>query len=280
MKSNKGLILGIIIFIISIIAIIIFLLNQGKSQKQVENDKKINQENINASPTPKKITDKPNTTPVTENPYVKLNPLSDGRNIEIIIANLKQSATEVDYELEYQAGSLLQGAFGMIQLDTLPAKEKILFGSCSSGGRCTYHENVKGGTLALKFRGETNSTFKTDWKYIDNLKKETEFSSQDGKFQITSDALKTNRFFTIYNTPGYPVNQNYNVVSEIYNLSVVANNKDKAQLTIRANTEGELKIVGYDGANFKEYETKVDGKMASAEVDLMELYFVSTLIKQ
>ena len=112
------------------------------------------------------------------------------------------------------------------------------------------------------------------------IKKETEFSSQDGKFQITSDALKTNRFFTIYNTPGYPVNQNYNVVSEIYNLSVVANNKDKAQLTIRANTEGELKIVGYDGANFKEYETKVDGKMASAEVDLMELYFVSTLIKQ
>lgn len=271
MKDKKGLIIGLIVVTL-IIASVVFLLSKNKASKNQANEQ--NQSSSQASEKPvKKITGKANTTPINENPYVKLNPLNDGHNMEIIIQTDKKESNEAEYELEYQAGSLLQGAFGVIDLENLPTKEKIFFGSCSSGGRCTHHKDIKGGNLALKFSGEKNMTFKGDWRYFDNLAKKTQFSSQDGKFQIEGDDFKKVRFFTIYNTPGYPTNQEYNIVSDLYNLSKITTGK--ADLTIRAKEEKEnLVIVGYDGEEFTEYETEVDGKMATAQVDLVELYFV------
>jgi hypothetical protein len=270
MKDKKGLIVGLIIIAL-IVGSVIYLLSKNKAKDKANTDQ--NQSSSQASQKPvKKITGKANITPVNENPYVKLNPLRDGHNMEVIVESTKKSSTEAEYELEYQAGSLLQGAFGILDLSSLPSKEKIFFGSCSSGGRCTHHKDIKGGNLAIKLNGDKVMTFKGDWKYFDNLNKITKFSSQDGKFQIEGDAFKKVRFFTIYNTPGYPTEKEYNIVSDLYNLSDIIT--AKADLKIRSKEDGELIIVGYDGKEFTEYETKVDGKMASAEVDLVELYFV------
>jgi len=48
----------------------------------------------------------------------------------------------------------------------------------------------------------------------------------------------------------------------------------KVELTMRANEEGELKIAAWDGSKWVTYEGKVDGKMITATVDLVEVYVV------
>ena len=47
------------------------------------------------------------------------------------------------------------------------------------------------------------------------------------------------------------------------------------QLSIRINEEStSATIVGYDGSEWQEFETTVDGKQVEAEVELMQFYTV------
>ncbi len=223
----------------------------------------------------KRIQEPVNQIPVSERPYLTINPHADGRNITLAVETLKLPANEVEYELEYQAGSLLQGAFGQFELDNLPARQQILLGSCSAGGACSYHEDVKGGSLLTRFSGgEETYALKSRWKYIINSESETSFSSQDAKFQLDSDDLARQSYLVIFNTAGYPEGLETEPVSEIYSLTSASSLTGSGQLTIRAEEEGQLVIMGYDGQDWVEFETSVDGKTATAEVELLELYTV------
>ncbi|MBT7183811.1 MAG: hypothetical protein HN912_03075, partial [Candidatus Pacebacteria bacterium] len=177
-------------------------------------------------------------------------------------------------ELEYQAGSLLQGAFGQLSIDSLPATKKILLGSCSAGGACTYHDDVQGGTLLTRFNSKESYALKSRWKYIINSKGEMAFSSQDAKFQIESKSLAKQSYLVIFNTAGYPEGLESEPVSDLYSLTSSSKLSGSGELTIRAEEEGELMIMGYDGSEWQEFKTTTEGKMATATVDLMELYVV------
>lgn len=240
-----------------------FFLKKDKANNETEVTKK------------KKLSLPTNTISLEERPYVAIKPLSDGRNVEIEIYSLMKEADIMEYELEYQAGTLLQGAFGEINLADLPEKAKILFGSCSAGGACTFHEDVKGGSLLTRYVGGAEPyALKSDWKYIDNASRETAFSSKDAKFQVDGTSLAKQRFIVIFNTPGYPKEIPGMAVSEIYSLETSGSMTGEAELTIRANEEGELKIAAWDGKEWMTYEGEVDGKMITAEVDLAQLYVV------
>ncbi|MCC6710799.1 MAG: hypothetical protein IT416_00375 [Candidatus Pacebacteria bacterium] len=223
----------------------------------------------------KKLSLPTNIIPVEERPYVAIKPLADGRNLEIEVYSLNKEADTLEYELEYQAGTLLQGAFGELALTDLPATAKILLGSCSAGGACTYHEDVQGGSLLTRYVGGSDPyALKSDWKYIDNQAKKTAFSSKDAKFQIDGKTLATQRYLVIFNTPGYPEKLPGTIVSEVYSLETSSPLSGQAELTIRANEEGELKIAAWNGKEWKTYEGKTDGKMITATVDLAQLYVV------
>jgi hypothetical protein len=77
-----------------------------------------------------------------------------------------------------------------------------------------------------------------------------------------------------FNTAGYPEGLKGDVLSDPYSLTASSELDGKATLTMRANEEGELKIAGWDGKTWQEFEGKVEGKMIEAEVELMELYVV------
>lgn len=222
----------------------------------------------------KRIQEPVNVISVSERPYLTIHPHADGHNITLAVEEIKKPAEKVEYELEYQAGSLLQGAFGQFTLDNFPAREQILLGSCSAGGACTFHEDVKGGSLLTRFSGEETYALKSRWKYIINSSRETSFSSQDAKFQLESDDLANHSYLVIFNTAGYPEGLEAEPVSEIYALTSASNLNGEGQLTIRAEEEGELTIMGYDGEEWVEFETSSDGKMTEAEVELMEVYVV------
>ncbi len=226
----------------------------------------------------KKITAPVNAIPAAERAVVSIQPTADGHNIVITVQELKKPATDLDFEIEYQAGSLLQGAVGALKLASLPAETKILLGSCSAGGACTYNTDVQGGTLTMNFSGGEAYALKNEWKYIENKTKETAFSSKDAKFQVTSPDLAKQRTLIIFNSPGYPGTPQGEVVSEHYVLSGVEQLKGKAKVSIRAQAEGTLKIQGWNGQSWTSFPTTVakdDAKLATAEVDLMQLYVVT-----
>jgi hypothetical protein len=223
-----------------------------------------------------KITEPLNIIEVSERPYIVISPNSDGRNITIAVESVKKDALAVDYELEYQSGSLLQGVFGSMELVKLPTSTKQLLGSCSAGGACTYHTDVTGGHLTTRFNGEEKYALKSEWKYIENTESEDALSSRDAKFQISSEKLEGVKLAVVFNTPGYPEKLSKTLVSDVYSLQTVPAVTGTATLTMRAKEEGELMIMGWNGEEWTEFEGKVDGKSITAEVELMELYVVVT----
>lgn len=266
MKKKTALIIGAALLVIAVTGTVII-----KQNKQTQTGPE-------PTPVPKKrITEPVNQIPVSERPYLQIAPYADGHNIAIIVNHLNKPATEMEYELEYQAGSLLQGVFGQVDLNSqLPITEKKLLGSCSAGGACTYHEDVKGGTLLTRFTGgEERYVLKSDWRYIINSARETEFSSRDGKFQLTSDDLATESYLVIFNSPGIPEGLEGELVSEPYALSVVGQLSGKGEVTIRAAETGDnLRIAGYDGESWTEFDSEADGKMVTAKIDLVNLLVV------
>lgn len=219
----------------------------------------------------KRVAEPTNVIPVDQRPYLSISPV-DARNLSLAVISIKKPAEAVEYELEYQAGTLLQGAFGELELGTLPASKSILLGSCSAGGACTYHEDVQGGSLLTRFSGPENYALKSDWRYFDNQAKDTAIGSKDAKFQLESTSLATHRYLIVFNNAGYPEGLEGAPISDPYSLSSSANLTGTGTLTIRANEEGGTKIMGWDGEEWQEFETTVDGKELTAEVDLMELY--------
>jgi hypothetical protein len=264
MKRNKKLIIGILVVLVAIGGLLWWRNRSADS-------------NVSETERRQKITLPTNEIPVKERPYIAIRPLADGRNLEIYLHDLKKDASEVEYELEYQAGTLLQGAFGSLEIDDLPSSTRVLLGSCSAGGACTYHEDVRGGTLLTRYTGgDEPYALKSDWKYIDNSDRETAFSSKDAKFQLESASLARQGYLIIFNAPGVPDPENLpgEIVSEIYSLATSGSFSGEGDLTIRANEEGELKIAAWDGSEWTTYEGKVDDKMITATVDLAELYVV------
>lgn len=221
----------------------------------------------------KKITLPVNVIALEERPEVTITPEADGRNITVAVSSVRKEATEAEYELEYQAGTLLQGAADLLELADLPVSKKILLGSCSAGGACTYHEDVKGGTVTMTFTGGSDPyALKSDWKYIDNKAKEGEISSRDAKLQLSSKDLASNRFLIIFNSFGIPEGLSGTPVSSPYTITSSSALQGAAELTLRANEDGGTTIMGWDGTTWQEFETTVDGKTLTATVELMPIY--------
>lgn len=267
MKQKPVVIGAVVIAIILAIVGGVFAFKTRTSQPE--------EEQTTERPARKPISQPVNEISVSERPWVSITPKADGRNLSLTVHTVAKSATTAEYELEYQAGTLLQGAFGLLDLATVPSSEEILLGSCSAGGACTFHEDIKGGTLVLSFEGDESYALKQEWRYFDNWgNAETQFASKDSKFQLESSDLAKQRFVVIYNSPGYPEGLEGTPVSDPYSLTGSSAIAGTADLTMRATEEGDLTIMGFDGESWTSFETSTDGKTATAEVTLMDLYIV------
>ena len=254
--------LGLGVVVIVVLAIIGFLVI--KNQKGAS---------PTDSPTTKnRVREEINVLPVPDRPVVTLDPTSDGRSVVLTIKQLKKEASTVEYELEYQAGTLLQGAFGQLNLSPLPAQTKILLGSCSAGGACTYHKEVKGGKLLTRYQGVNNYTLKSDWRYIENTDKSSQFSSQDAKFQLSGQGLSSVSTAIIFNAPGYPDGLSSEPVADIYSLSSTSPVKGDLTVTIRLNTDAPAKLAYFDGQSWKYSSGSVTDKALTANAPAGQFY--------
>lgn len=210
---------------------------------------------------------------IDKRPYIAVSPDASGRNVTITFYNMKERATSVDYELEYQAGELLQAAFGTIEIDNLPINKEILLGSRSAGGATTYHEDVKGGTLVTRFKGGEQYAFKSDWNFINNSKRLTTLRSKDEKFELKGPDIAKLRLVIITNSPGYPEKLPGAPVSALYAVSAPTALSGEATATITLSEETpDAKIAVWDGKTWETVATEVDSTTATAEVSLGQLF--------
>lgn len=231
-----------------------------------------------SAPTPTLPPEKVNIIPLEERPYAAITPSKNGLTITLTLGALKKDAKEGEYELDYQFGNNLQnGAFGIITVDELPGAEfDILLGSCSAGGKCSYDENVSGGSLLLRFEDPEKYVLKNEWAFIDNAKKESVFTSRDAKFGVEGAGLATVPFAVILQSPGLPENVTQSVLSDPYSvrLATVA----KGPFTIRMRMKeanASAQMLGWDGKSWVELDTQVEEKAVEAQSPtLYEAYVV------
>lgn len=230
------------------------------------------------------FTEPVNQIDLKDRPYVSLAPTlgsrhPQGKEVTLTISRTALDSTAVEYELEYQAGSLIQGVFGRIDFtkDKPPVSKNLLLGSCSAGGKCSYHENVTGGSLTLRWRGgKENFALKGEWNLEQMGERRGKFSSRDAKFQleVPSAGLPGSALLIIIQTMGLPGEVAGQVVAGPYAVFTLGSKlAGSAQLSLRLNQEASsVQLLGWNGTAWHEYKAQVSGKTLTAAVDRLTTF--------
>lgn len=268
MKKPQIIILAVILVLL--IPAAIFAVTKLRSSNQPTDNQPTQQK--------KKVSKPVNEISIEERPYVVITPTLN-REIDVTVKRLPKAAEAVEYLAEYQYGTSLGGNENIIDLATLPATKQFALYSRSAGGKTSFEEDVKGGDLTLMFQGADEYWLKQGWNYYDRVNaksttKESALTSRDGKFGISGADLKSAKYLVIYNSPGYPSELPGKAMSEVYTFQAAGLTSGEADVKIRMSEEGSASIYGWDGKAWKEFDTAVNGKEATATVDVMESYMV------
>lgn len=232
-----------------------------------------------AGPTPRarKVDVNVNMEPIANRPFVHLSPRADGHAVVLNLVEVKKKSQELEYEIEYSSGSLVQGAFGTLDnLSKLPVSKEILLGSCSTGGKCTYNPDVTGGTMTLRF-GNPDYTLKNEWSFIEIAKSGGIFTSRDAKFtlDVTKAKLKTGNAI-VFHSPGYPGELTGEVIGGPYTVGL--NVPLTANVTVSVRVASDVlsaNLMGWDGKAWVALSTKITAdKQLTYTGKLMEAYVV------
>ncbi len=216
------------------------------------------------SPTPRarKVDVNVNLEPMENRPVVSLTPRADGRAVTLTVTEMKKQAKDLEYEIEYASGELMQGAFGSFDdLSKVPQKTEVLFGSCSSGGKCTYNENVTGGSLTLRF-GSPDFTLKSEWSYTSDMSSAKTHTSRDGKLVIDFGSAKlAKKPLLIHTASGFPGKLSSSVIAGPYMITTSEQLSTPASVSLRLPldaTDGTL--LAFDGKTWTEVKAKLTEK--------------------
>lgn len=219
-----------------------------------------------------------NKLPVKQRPYITLTPRADGKEVTLTIDNLT-NASQAEYELEYQAGSMIQGVFGSIdfQKEELPVSKNLLFGSCSKG-KCRYDENVTGGSLTLRFEGgDEPYVLKTDFNLQLMSQHEGVFASKDikAKLDVGKSGLPASTYVIIANTLGLPVDLDGEIIAGPYAFLAAQTQKFNGTLTIQSKEDlTSAKLFYYNGSDWTEITLEIDNNKITAPVTNLGTYIV------
>lgn len=192
-----------------------------------------------------------NVIPVEERPYARLYPSADGRTVIVSLEKLNKPAEDGEYEIEYQSGTVLQGAGGALNVEDLPDVEEILLGSCSAGGKCTYHEDVTGGLLTFRLEGSNRYAVRGEWSFLENPTGDKTLSSRDGKLGLTGAGTKP-KFGIVFQSPGYPDALPGRALSQIYAIGTSTASTGSVVVSLHLNEAvTAASLATWDGKTWK-----------------------------
>lgn len=235
--------------------------------------------NRTATPEATKKMEEINKIALADRPYVTLTPRADGKEVSMTIDRVAK-ATSVEYEMEYQAESLIQGVFGTIDFtqETAPVSKNLLFGSCSKG-KCRYDEGISGGSLTLRFDGGKEPfALKSGFNLQRQFDREGKFISQDSKagLDVGRSGLPANTFVLIAGTMGLPTAVDGEVLAGPYSfLAATSPTLKNATLSIQSKDDlTGARLMWWDGKSLTELKAETgDGKI-SASVTALGTFLV------
>lgn len=210
-------------------------------------------------------------------PYALLYPRRDGN---ALVLNIKRTGSydQIKYELAYNSEGIDRGAAGEINTKEKKGEyeQEILFGSCSTGGKCVFDKGVENGTLTLHIRkGKEAYRVITQW----HLQKPDValgiLSSGDSHFKYTIDPKSADLSLTMFSitndlsgAPKLP--EDKEVLGKVYSInSPVSKSLPTGVVTIEMaeNIPVDAKIARFDEAknSWDLLETKIEGSRASAK---------------
>jgi len=228
---------------------------------------------------PQRKVEQINKLPIKDRPFVTLSPRADGREVTLTIANIG-NATNAEYELEYQAESLIQGVFGTIDFkkDKPPVVKDLLFGSCSKG-KCRFDEGVTGGSLTIHFEGgDEPYVLKSDFNLQLMGDREGVFTSKDIKvsLDVGRSGLPLITYITVASTMGLPAEVDEEVIAGPYAfLAATTPTLKSAELTIKSKEDlADAKLLQWTGKAWKELNAEVGDGSISAPVTSLGTFVV------
>ncbi len=210
----------------------------------------------------------------SEGPYALLFPRRDGN---ALILDLKRTSSyeSISYELAYMAEGVDRGVMGEVNTKEKKGEyeQEILFGTCSKNV-CKYDKGVENGTLVLKIKKE-NKLFKmiTQWHLQKPDVALGVLTSGDNHliYKVNADRQTlSNAGFTIVNdltgVPKLPSGKQ--ILGKVYSLNApIAKNLPTGDISLELaeNPPDGAKLFRFDGSNWQELETKIDGSKLSAK---------------
>ena len=231
-----------------------------------------------AAPSPTPVPAPVNIIDLKDRPYVTLEPLVTRNDLNFTIHNLPKPATTVEVTLEYDRNKgVLDAVLKQFALSAMPFSDTIFLGSKSAGGHTTYHEDVTGGTLTLRFMGKEPYSLKVPWRYADTQKEYPEISTTDGFFQaIFSQPIKQLKIL-VMQSPGAPEGLKGEIISGPYLIRTVGPLPQlTVNLTLRLSAESATATLwGYDGSAWSKLPATVNGKTLTSSAPLLPVYVVT-----
>lgn len=171
--------------------------------------KKTKTNNVTPTPAPKEL-----ELSEKEKPIISLIPRQDGHELKLIIDNIPQSISDIEYELIYSAideGLEMEKGVGDTIKVTSPKIERdLLLGtsSCTNGCKYKYDQGVVGGTLSLTFLTVNNQSLRYETPFVlktsADIKKDGGLSLNLENFQVKATSTsKSDYFILIKNLPSY-----------------------------------------------------------------------------
>jgi hypothetical protein len=171
--------------------------------------KKTKTSNVTPTPAPKEL-----ELSEKEKPIISLIPRQDGHELKLIIDNIPQSISDIEYELIYSAideGLEMEKGVGDTIKVTSPKIERdLLLGtsSCTNGCKYKYDQGVVGGTLSLTFLTVNNQSLRYETPFVlktsADIKKDGGLSLNLENFQVKATSTsKSDYFILIKNLPSY-----------------------------------------------------------------------------
>lgn len=214
-----------------------------------------------------------------EGPYALIYPRRDGN---ALILNIKRTGSyeQIKYELTYNSEGIDRGASGEINTKEKKGEyeQEILFGSCSTGGKCVYDKGVENGTLTLRIKkGKQIFRMVTQWHLQKPDLALGVIISGDSHLTYKMDPKSTDLSlikFTIVNdlssAPKLPLERG--VIGKVYAVNVpIAKDLPKGVVTIELaeNPRPGSKIARFNERENRwvEYETDTSDSKLTATVD-------------
>jgi len=227
------------------------------------------------SPEPEPV----NVIPVSERPYVELKPLAARNELMMVIHDVKKPADEVEVVLEYDRNKgVLDAVLRQFDLTKIPMEGQIFMGSKSAGGHITYHDDVIGGTIQMKFQGQSPYTLKTPWRYSDTQNEYGQLSTTDARLQLSvTPALKVNKVIIMV-SPGLPQNLDQELLAGPYLIRTVNHLPQTSTVDLKIRLTDEVdsaKLLGWDGDKWQEIASTKEGKTVSATTKFYDVFVVT-----